>query len=811
MAIRRNQTMLKLLGATALGGVLSVAAPASAQQAPQDSGNEIVVTATRRNQDVTQIPYNISAVAAEQIARTGVGNIEDLSRQVPNLVVTSSGNQFIGAQRQIMRGLNASNSNRYGVALEQNPVSSYLGNAPFANYFQVTDLERVEVLRGPQGALYGAGTLGGAIRLIPNAPVLGSFEGHAKLRGGMIDHSGAKDYGAEGLVNVPLGETAALRVSVSHDREGGFIDQFGIYERTGSSPTDAPVLVDPANPLTSPAKTYNLNDVNKSKSTDVRVSLRWKPVDTVDITLAYNRSRISGFGPNFDSPSYTGGPDPLLPATIYPATGEYEVVQRGLQPFERQSDMVTGDASIDLGFATLSSTTSYFETKGASFYDGTWGTLALPAAYLPYYTGAPAYPRFQSLQRYNDSVKAFTQEVRLVSNGDGPIDYILGAYYQREKNYAEWSSFDPGQTAYNSLPGVTVLGFNPLPGDQIWMNAGTSTFRDRALFGEVTWHASPTLDISGGARVFKQSFARDARNLSPVFGLDEKSQTESSNSSAKFRFNATWEYLHDQRAYFTFSQGFRRGGANTFTATGFLREPESIRFYKPDTVNNFEVGLKGRIAGSWRYTADLFLAKWKDAQIGGFTAVNFWPVVFNAGNAQSKGLELEASGKLASSLSASLGYSYTDAKLTEDFCLPSGDGTGRPSPAGDVACAIVGTKGTRLPTAPKHSATFTLNYEQPVSEQSKILATFNGNYKSSTFQILPTSGQRYPTIPGYWVFNGYLGFKHGPYTIAAYAQNLFDKRVVYAVNTRITAYSPIDLYNTVGRPRTFGLELSFDW
>lgn len=92
-----------------------------------------------------------------------------------------------------------------------------------------------------------------------------------------------------------------------------------------------------------------------------------------------------------------------------------------------------------------------------------------------------------------------------------------------------------------------------------------------------------------------------------------------------------------------------------------------------------------------------------------------------------------------------------------------------------------------------------------------MLATFNGNYKSSTFQILPTNNQRYPTLPGYWLFNGYLGYKHGPVTVAAYAHNIFDKRIIYAVNTRITPYAPIDFYNTVGRPRTMGLEVSFDW
>lgn len=774
---------------------------------PTDApGGDIVVTATRRATDVTSIPYNITAIGAEQVQKTGATSVEDLSRQIPNLVTTSPGNQFLGAQRQIMRGLNASNSNRLGVTLEQNPVSTYLGNAPFANYFQINDLDHVEVLRGPQGTLYGAGTLGGAIRLIPAEPKLGRFEGKVSATGGFIAHSGDHDYGADGIVNVPLGANAALRLSVSHDYTGGFIDTFGVFERANNDPLGTPVLVDPANPVTSAARTYSIRDANHSEATNVRLAARWKPIDALDVTIAYNRSRVNGFGPNYDSPSYNGGGDPFAPGTIYPDTDEFEVVQRAVQPFERQSDMVTGDISFDFGFATLSSTSSYFETDGETFYDGTWGTLALPAAYLPYYTGTPVYPRFTSLQRFTDRTKAFSQEARLISKSGGAVDYILGLFYQHERQYSAWESFDPGQTAYNALPGVTPGG-PTLPDDQIWSNSGTSTFTDKAAFGELTWHVNDRLDLAGGVRVFRQSFRRNAANLSPVVFIAEFDQSRATFSDAKFRFNATYEYADDHRGYFTFSQGFRRGGANTFSTTGFLREPQSIRTYRPDSVDNFEVGLKGRFAGGWRYTADVFLAKWHDAQIGGFTAVNFWPVVFNAGAAESKGFEVEVNGRLGSKLDLSAGYSFTDAKLTEDFCLPSGDGTGNPT--GDIPCAIVGAKGTTLPSAPRHSGTFTLTYTTPVAEKTSLNASLNGNYKSSTKQILPTVGQRYPTIPSYWLFNGYVGIDRGPVTIAAFVRNIFDKRVVYAVNTRITDYAPIDVYETVGRPRTAGAELTF--
>jgi len=807
----------RLLGATALGGVLAALAamPAMGQEAapPEDeatsSRDVVVVTANRREQDVTEIPYNITALSSDAVDRTGVSSIEDLSGQIPNLVVTSGGGaQFMGAQRQIMRGLNASNSNRNGVAIEQNPVSTYLGNAPYANYFEVNDVERVEVLRGPQGTLYGAGALGGAIRLIPTQPELGFYGGEVSASVGMLDHSDDTDYGAKAILNVPIGDTLALRISGGYEQSAGFIDQYGIWLRQGDSVLGDPILVDPSSPLTSPAQSYDAKDVNSSETTNWRAALRWNPTDEFDATLSHNSMRSDGFGPTLDTPAYNGGADLLLPSVIYPDTGEYEVVMRGRQPYERDSDMTTLDMSYDLGFATVSSTVSHFKTTGQAYYDGTWGTLALPDAYLHYYTGTPANPRFQSIQRFDDNVEATTAEIRLVSNGEGPFDYIVGAFYTEEDNETVWNGFAPGQTAYNSLPGVVVTG-GALPGpySRIWRVGGANSFTDKAIFGELTWHVTPQIDLTGGVRVFEQSLDRNAFAFLPVFGFDESGTNSSDFSDSKFKFNATWEYVDDQRAYFTFSQGFRRGGANAFALTGFLREPEAILDYKPDSVDNYELGLKGRLFDSWTYTADVFIGKWQDPQIGGFTAVNFWPAVFNGQEAESKGFEFEVSGDLSDEFSFTAGYAYTDAKLTESFCVPSGDGSG--SPTGDIPCAINGAAGTPLPSAPEHSGTFSLNYEQPIGPDDTLIATLNANYKGESFQNLPTLGQRYFTIPDYWLVNLYVGWEHGPFTTSLYVRNVLDERIVYSENARITRFAPIDLYNTVGRPRSLGVEVNY--
>ncbi|MGX5713240.1 TonB-dependent receptor [Sphingopyxis terrae subsp. ummariensis] len=816
----RDIHAVRLLGVTALSGVLAslVAQPALAQDAPAEaaaaeevsSSNDIVVTANRRQQDVTQIPYNITAVTAESIERSGVATLEDLSRQVPNLVVTSSGNQFLGAQRQIMRGLNASANNRNGVALEQNPVGTYLGNAPYASYFQVEDIERVEVLRGPQGTLYGSGALGGTIRLIPNQPALGRFEGRLKASAADIAHSKDYDYGFGGLVNIPVGETLAVRLSASHDYEGGFIDTYGIFARGSDDPIGKPILADPSQPQTSAPSVYNKKDANTSRVTNIRGAIRWQPVAELDITLAHNLSRLKGFGPSNDTPAYQGGPDPLAPSISYPDTGEYEVVARSRQPFERTSNMTTLDMSYDLGFATLSSTSSYFKTDGEVWVDGTWGNLGLPPAYLPYYSGSPINPRYNAIYEYSDRTTSKTQELRLVSNGDGPIDYTVGLYYQNEKARTAWNGHAPGQQAYNQLPGVTTPGFGPLgPEEFIFAVSGTNRFIEKAAFGEVTWHAIEGLDLTAGVRVFEQKLKRSVDNILPVFGISESSVNSAKFSDAKFRLNATYEYSAGHRVYATFSQGFRRGGANAFALTGFIREPASLLNYEPDSVDNFEIGVKGRFDNGWRYTADVFLAKWKDPQIGGFTAVNFWPAVFNGKEAESKGFEFELSGNITDTLSFQGGYAYTKATLTKDFCVESGDGSG--VPGADIPCAIVGTKGTPLPSAPRHSGTFSLNYEHDLNDEDTITASFNGNYKGKSRMNLPTLGQRYPTIPSYWLFNAYVGWSHGPVSASLFARNLFDKRTVFAVNTRITPYAPIDLYESVGRPRTIGIELGYKW
>jgi outer membrane receptor protein involved in Fe transport len=801
----------KLLSASGLGGALAVllSQPVFAQAAEEaDSENKldaVIVTATRRAMDVTDVPYNISAIGSDKIERLGIKSFENLAAQIPNLNLNSVGDRSIGAQRPVIRGLNASASNRSGQAQEQAPVATYIGNVPSpAGLFPVNDIERVEVLRGPQGTLYGAGALGGAVRIIPATPKLGEYEGSVTASVGTLSHSDDLDYGLSGVINIPLGENFALRASAARREDAGFIDKFGVFVREGNE-FSLPVLATPGNIANSAAVTRADIDSNWSRSDSLRVALTWAPADGIELTGAYNRSELSGEGGPADNPGYPGGADPLDSRITYPALDEYEVVLRGVEPYRRDSEMMSLDASFDVGFATLSSTTSYTDSQGDNVVDNTYGILALPDVFRPYYTGNPANPRFMSVSNFADSTEILTQEVRLVSQTEGPLEYILGAFYQEEERNDTWLAFIPGTPAQTAASGG--LPVFAAPGDQALDFAGDNKFTDTSLFGELTWNINDDWQITGGGRIFQQEFERSIDFQIPLFGIFAVNTNETSVEDSTFKLNSSYSYTDGHNVYATFSQGFRRGGANSFAITGIVAEPASLLDYTPDTVDNFEIGAKGRFAGGLRYSANVFFIKWYDPQIGIFTPINVWPIVINGSEAESQGFELEVNGTIAPNFSFDVGYAYADAQLTEDFCVPVGNGGG-----GFIACGVQGLDGTTLPGSPKQSATLNFAYLHELTNESDIEFSVNATYKGKTLLTLPSVNLLNPELDGFWTINANAAWSNGPWQASVYARNLFDDRDVLAVNLRQAPFlGPLDDISNVTRPRSVGVQLSYNW
>lgn len=802
------------------------------QEVAREDSNVILVSATRRDSDVSSIPYNISAVGSEQLNNTGVTDVQSLSRQVPNLSIGSNGNQNLAQQIPIIRGLNATSTSKT-FSRGEAPVAVYLGNVQNGNYFLIDDVARVEVLRGPQGTLFGGGALGGTLRIIPTDPKLGVVEGRVQGSVGLVSHSNDIDYSLGGMLNFPLGETLALRVSGKYQVDAGYVDTIVFQQEDGAlSPA---VRSDPSD-YNSPAILQELEDYNESEATSVRAALRWEPTLEFDATLAFNYTGYDGVGIPTDQAGYPGGTlGTIDPRIAIPARGEYEDVTLSEAPWERDSYMASLDMSYDLGFATLSSTSSYFYTDSETVSPGAIGLSTTAFAF--YYMGSPAFPRFVLSSVFADQTENWTQELRLVSPGGDLIDYTFGAFYQHQTTKDRWTIFLPGSYEYgqdaladpvffdalmaNYAMGdffsLGIPGYGALPPDGISQDKrGTNTFEQFAGYGEVTLNPTDTLHITGGARVFHQKFRRDNTEYLPLFaGLSGDSTFSNSLTDAIFKANVSWDFAPDNMAYVTFSQGFRRGGRNSIPLDGPFQEPAVLQGYVPDQVDNYEIGVKGRVSG-WRYNFDFFYDDWSNVQIDTSTEYNVWPVVVNGGQARSYGIEAELSGYLTDELSVNLGYAYAKATIREDFCVPSSftDFAVDPPALITVDCALQGIKGSRLPGAPQHSGSGTLTYLTDLNDTDTFGATLNVNYRGSVLTALPTQADpNAPIAEDFFLVNANLSYGHGPWTISLYGRNIFDKRGTYGVIElgANSAAEPLSVATNVTTPRQVGLNLSYDF
>src|ERR1700679_3440905 len=235
------------VGAAVFIALYGVPHPVSAQQADlPDQLQEITVTATHREVALEAVPYSLSVVSSDDLESSGATDLASLAKGVPGLSMFDFGSRLSAATTPIIRGLNGTGESvtRPFRTFEQSPVGTYIGNSPIQGYFQLDDIQRIEVLRGPQGTLYGAGALGGAIRIIPNSPQLDVFSASIDASGGDLAHSSGHPYTVGSTLNIPIGDTLAVRLTGKYAYEPGFIDEYGLVKRTGSPFYGAPVLAD---------------------------------------------------------------------------------------------------------------------------------------------------------------------------------------------------------------------------------------------------------------------------------------------------------------------------------------------------------------------------------------------------------------------------------------------------------------------------------------------------------------------------------------------------------------------------------------
>jgi iron complex outermembrane recepter protein len=794
---------------------------ACAQEADTPQLSEVTVTANRREQTVEAVPYSLSVVSAEQLEQAGVTDLASLSTQVPGLSMYDYGARLTGATAPIIRGINATSQPRGFRTFEQDPVGTYIGNSPIDGYFQLDDVKRVEVLRGPQGTLYGAGALGGALRLIPNSPELNKFSGMVEGSGGRIAHSDGTSYTVHGVVNVPVGDTLAFRASAKYAYDPGFIDVFGLLKRTNNSLTGVPVLANPADPVNSPGIYTNRRDWNWQKTFTGRASALWKPVEAFSAEVAILHSGVQGDGGPVVNPYFPGGVSPLDPATTLPAGGHYQEFSQIDQPFSRYTNLISLDMSYDVGFATLASTSSYHTTSGSTLEDGTYNLAGIGnGAYLPYYGGSPVNPRFVYDQVFADTEHTFSQELRLVSKADPAnlFDYVLGLYYEKQQRRGAWTIANPGSPERAVAQGCTGYGVsypNCLltsgPNDVTFVQIDTQSFQDKSVFGELTWHVIPHGQITGGVRHFSQQFTDAQSYQDYAFPTYIPASPHSSPASTTIgKVNPSYEYTNNHFVYALWSQGFRRGGANSVPLAGIFQESPLLATYAPDKTNNYEAGFKGRFANGLSYTFAVFDIKWDKPQISAsLPSGNL--AVYNGKTAESKGFEFESTGPLPlpfslTGLGYSLGFSYADAKLTSDFSLPANNGAGVIVPG-----LVAGKSGQQLPGSPKTSATAALTYNHLLTPGYDLGVSLNGTYRSN-IKLNLANGLGVTTVQqssSYLVMNFSAAVTHDSWRTTLYVTNLLDRQEVLVPPVQPNEFGGLTNDFVVNRPRETGLRLAY--
>lgn len=755
----------------------------------EQPSTEIIVTATRREARTIDIPFNISAVSGDQIDARQTRDSSELLRSIPGLSVVDRGARNNATVNSVtIRGINVNSAalgdyTVSGVA----PVSTYVNDTPLFAVYLLKDLERVEVLRGPQGTLYGSGALGGTVRYILKKPELGGeISGRSTV--GISDVKGSESIGyeADAILNIPLGETFAIRGVLSRQDYPGITDYVNVYALDNTGAPAAPNGV-----LASNAQYREVEDADTVGVWFGRVSARWKPSDSFDATLTYNHEEdkiggrrqitrgLDGFGN-----AYSG----------------YENGSIQLEPSDRNVDSVSLEATIDLGFATLTSSSSYYDHEGSSISENT-GFYAR-AGFLSFYYNYPR-PMASAVRDYGD--RSFIQEVRLVSDTGSTFDYVLGGYYQTQKLFSGQDSYLRSFKRWwdTAFPFARAA----VTSDRDFLYRRNERFGDFALFGELTWHATPEIDLTVGGRQFwNRSRNRTLIDVPLYTSVSQPTNAffETKDSKALFKGNLSWKFADEGLLYATVSEGYRRGGSNAVPLTGNFSENAAWQLYRPDSVVNYEVGVKGALGGL-TYNLNGFYIDWQDIQLNTATPTWGFYVVQNGGSARSNGIEAQIEGR-SGGLRYGFGYTFVDANLTRDFRSP------------DPSKVLIGRKGDQLPGSAQHVLTGSLDYSFPLGSNSELTLRADGFYQSATRNAISTSPRFNVRLPGFSLWNASATWANGDFALTAYIKNIFNEEGVtgtfteaYMGSAPAVGYFGNGSKDLISLPRTLGLTASFNF
>ncbi len=680
---------------------------------------EIVVTANKRGEaSIQDIPLSVQSVSGDRLAEAGSLAFDDYFRQIPGLSVNDQGP---GDKQYNIRGINSTGAGTVGLYFDEiiitdENISGDGGRQPDIKLF---DMDRIEVLRGPQGTTFGSSSLSGTIRWIPKAPDLNNVAGEIGASISQTKESGDLGWTLDGMINVPVvSDKLAVRFSGMLVDKAGYIDD------------------------------RYAKDVNNDDTKAARAMLRWRATDELEVSLMAMFQDMKTDGRSFfntedyrlaNSPTMNGGPLPSKYFTADPARGG----------FDDKMNLYNAKITYAKDWGTFTATSSIYDRKTS---------LRRPASAAAEILSGGAYPADSTgsaILNNNKDRSLFSNELRFASSWDSPVQVLAGVFYQEEERW--WQSRFASVDRTTGLVSTNSTEF---------LNRQTdTTIKEKAAFGEVSWEVLDGLTVTGGVRIFDFKIEEQANvitrfpalpgaGLGPIFN--------SKDNGKIFKGNISYQVTDDFLLYGQIAEGFRAGGTNDQTAASIVNVVIPAG-YSSDSLVNYEAGFKS----SWFdnrliINSTIYYIDWSDIQVEQAAVEAGTGISFayrgNGGGAEVKGIEFELSAYPTDGLSLGMGVNYLKAELTEDMPLIED-----------------GRKGDAIPYVPDLTLNFNARYEAPLPNGWNGFVGGDWSYVGSISNRLSPTDRYYREAKSYTLTNLRVGVKGDDWSATLAVNNVFDE------------------------------------
>ncbi len=727
-------------------------------EAASDRLDDIVVTATKRgNEALAKVPIAIQALTGDTLAQAGITQFSEYATRVPSLAFQDLGP---GDKKYVIRGINSTGASTVGTYYDEAVISADNRNDGGGRNVDIKlfDVERIEVLKGPQGTLYGASSESGTIRIITNKPDSEAFGGYIE---GQISgtHKGGTNYNVNGAVNIPLiKDKLAARFVGWYVDDSGFVDQVRLAAG-------------------------RKNNVNNDQTAGGRAELRYTPTTEFTLTASATYQHQQSDGSSRFTP-----PGTLSFSTAgYPAVPGGDLINTDLSrsPFDDKTQIYSLTGEYDFGNGSIVATTNYFDRKLYFTFD---------SSPILFFFGVP----IPGITIQPQERRIWSNELRYASKFDGPFNIVAGGFYSDEK-----SDFDVQVVKINAQ-GDPAGPFSRLNSDDALSNPNGNTFFGRfdnnrlkqyAFFGEATYALTDRLKATGGIRYFHSKLSARQETTHPFGGFGPNPpgvlNNASNDSGLTYKANLSWQASDDALFYATAAKGFRTGGLNQADLPFSSGIPRS---YDSDSLWNYEVGTKLTLfGGKLRADAAVYHIVWSNIQVRTLDATGAFPYTGNAGSANVNGFEADVTARLARGVTLEIGGSYQDAFLTSN------------QPGTIPRDPKLGLDGDQIPNVPHFQGSVNLDVDRPLSGDFNYLVHADVSYRGASHTTFGRARDNFDVrLDSYALANLRFGVRYEKWKAEVFLRNIFDKRA--QIDAISASQDPLAFITT--RPRTIGVAVS---